>query len=95
MEVAFPVAGAADGRILGLPLGVGSGRDSNTGVKFGEASGLTAASGFAGGLTVVWSLSAAGEVAGKTTTRGVGEAPGSGEPSAVVEPDSGDRFVFE
>ena len=95
MEVAFPVAGAVDGRILGLPLGVGSGNDSNTGVKFGEASGLTVVSGFAGGLTVVWLLSAAGEPAGKMTTRGVGEAPGSGEPSAVVEADSVDRFVFE
>ena len=95
MELALPVAGAADGRTLGLPPGVGSGSDSNTGVKFGEGSGLTVASGFAGGLTVVWSLFAAGEVAGKMTTRGVGEAPGSGEPSAVVEADSVDRFVFD
>ena len=90
----FPVAGAADGRILELPLGAGDGSDSNTGVELGGASGLAIASDFAGGLTVVWSLPAAGEVAGKTTTRGVGEALGSGEPSAVVEADSVDRFVF-
>ena len=48
MDVAFPVPGAADGRILGLPLGVGRGIDSSTGVKLGEASGLTSAPGFAG-----------------------------------------------
>jgi hypothetical protein len=38
---------------------------------------------------------AAGEVAGKMTTRGVGEAPGPAEPSAVVEAGSVDRFAFE
>jgi hypothetical protein len=91
LGVAFPVLGVADGRILGLPLGVGKGSDSNTGVKLGEASGLTVASGFAGGLIIAWSLSAAGEAAGKMTTRGVGEAPGSGEPSRVVEADSEER----
>jgi hypothetical protein len=90
----LPVPGVADGRTLGLPPGVGWGSDSNTGDKLGEASGLAAVSGFVGGFNVVRSLSTAGEAAGKTTTRGVGETPFSGEPSGVVEADSRDRFVL-
>jgi hypothetical protein len=77
-DVPLPVRSAADGCTLGPALGVGWGSDIKTGVVFGEASG------FGGGVTLAWSL-AVGDAAGKMTTRGVGEAPDSGEPSEAVE----------
>jgi hypothetical protein len=40
----------ADGRTIGEPAGDGIGSDRNTGVKVGEASGLTAGSVSFGGL---------------------------------------------
>jgi hypothetical protein len=94
LAVSLPVPGVADGSTLGLALGVGRGSDNNTGAKLGEASGVAAASGFSGELRIAWSLSATGEAAGKTTTRGVGEAPDSWVPSAAMEAGSGERFVL-
>lgn len=63
---------------MGEPPGDGFGSDRNTGAKFGEASGLATASVSFAGLddNVGRLFSAAGETAGKTTTRGLGEAVG-------------------
>jgi len=77
-----------------LATGLGPGSDSRTGVEFGLGSGLLAVSGFAVGFTIAGSLPETGEAAGKMTTRGVGEAPGSGELSGVVEASSLDWLAL-
>jgi hypothetical protein len=49
-QKAAEVSSDVDGRTMGEPPGVGTGSDRNTGVKFGEASGLAAGSGSFAGL---------------------------------------------
>jgi len=72
-------------------MGVGPDNERNTGPSSGEGEGLAAASGEGSGLaesgtvaefSVPGVASAAGEVAGRITTRGVAEAPGEGAFSA-------------
>lgn len=59
---------------MGAPLGDGIGSDRKTGEASGLAAGSVSLPGL--GVNVDWLLSAAGETAGKTTTRGFGEAVG-------------------
>jgi hypothetical protein len=84
--------GAGEGITPGPLTGVGPDNERNTGPSSGEGDGLTAASGEGPGLaaasgsfagfSVPGVVSAVGDVAGRTTTRGVAEAPGDGTFSA-------------
>lgn len=88
----------------GLLIGVGPDKDRNTGPSSGEGEGLAAASGVGWGLAGVpgaWTelstpgvASAAGEVAGRITTRGVAEAPGAGAFSPGDGEGSAEGLVF-
>ena len=84
----FPAPGAGDGKTAGLPAGVGPDSERKTAPICGEGSGVTAASGARTGFSVPGVASAAGEVAGKMTMRGVAEAPGEGAFSAVAGVDA-------
>ena len=84
----LPPPGAGDGMTPGLLMGVGPDKERKTGPSSGEGEGLAAASGEGSGLAVDSGArtefstpgvpSAAGEAAGRITTRGVAEAPGEG-----------------
>ncbi len=78
----MPVAG--DGSAAGLPAGVGSDRERNTGPNSVAWSVLAAAPGAGTEFSVPPVVVTAGDEAGKMTTRGVAEAAGEGEPSATA-----------
>ena len=85
-------------------MGVGPDNERNTGPSSGEGDGLAAASGEGSGLAADSGArtefstpgvpSAAGEAAGRMTTRGVAEAPGEGAFSAGDGEGSIEGLVF-
>lgn len=82
MVVELPLSGAGDGITAGLLTGLGPESERNTGPRSGEASGLTTALGARAEFSVPGVASAAGDVAGRMTTRGVADTSGEGELSA-------------
>ena len=85
-------------------MGVGPDKERKTDPSSGEGEGLAAASGEGSGLAVdsgartefstPGAPSAAGEAAGRITTRGVAEAPGEGTLSAGDGKGSTGGLVF-
>jgi hypothetical protein len=100
----LPAPGAGVGITPGLLIGVGPDKERNTGPNSGEGEGFAAAWGVGSGLAGVSGArtelstpgepAAAGEVAGRITTRGVAEAPGAGALSPGDGEDSAEGLVF-
>jgi hypothetical protein len=80
--------------MVGVLKGVGEDSERKTGPESGEASGLTTASGARTEFSVPGAASVVGDVAGRMTTRGVAEASGKCERSAVDGVGSVEGLVF-
>lgn len=66
---------------MGLSAGVGAASERNTGPSSGEGVGLAGAMGACTAFSFPWLVSAVGDVAGRMTTRGVGDESGEEEVS--------------